>query len=179
MAEAAAAGTPARDFQRQPVVHGPHGDHLPGWIRGVIDVRHDTTHRAGIVRNQGDGGRRGGFRAGGKKRRYINAGYMACLKEHPFAGPVFVQGLFEQLQHIGQAFFAITKNHDIYEGRQRFGAEQGSAPGNNQGAGRQVLRPVGCAQGNACKIKHVKHIGIAKFVRYGKAQAMHLRQGRV
>ena len=179
VAEAASARAAAGDFQREPVVHGPHGHHLAHGIGGLIDVCHNAPCRAGIIRHKGAQRRAGRGRHGREQRWHVHAGDAPCRVEQFLSGPAPVAGFFQQFQHVRQAFFAVAQNHQIHKWGQGLGAEQGPAAGHHQRTGVQTFWPVRATQGNTRQVQHIEHVGIAQLVGDGKTEGMRADKGGI
>ena len=118
------------------------------------------------------------FRIRREERGDVDAGDVAGLFQTAVTRPAFVQGLFQQAQHVGQGFFAVAQHHQIDEGGQRLGAQQGAATGDDQRALAQILRPVGRAQGDVAQLQHVEHVGVAQLMGDGEGKAVQVAQRR-
>ena len=98
VAETAAARTAAGDLQRQAVVHRADGHHLAGGVGHLVEVGHDAARGPGVV---GKTGLQTAFRIRREERGDVDAVDVAGLFQTAVTRPAFVQGLFQQAQHVG------------------------------------------------------------------------------
>ncbi len=147
LAEPAAAGATARDFQRDAVVNGLHqrNNGFEGMPPG-IEIADGSFFDDFIVMMNGGN---------------IHAGYVRQFAKQPVSGDGFYFAFADGCNNIADDFFAFADNERIDKISKRRGIKTAGTACNNQ---RMSVPAFFTVNRDTSQVQHIEHIGIGKFV---------------